>query len=499
MEKVQDYDVQERSDLSWLEEAKKPLSSAFLFSLYIPWIVSVALQGAPITSYLISWAGSFFIFYQTWASSRRFILPDLPVYQQIMRPLFIQQFIFAGYMCCTSIFYFLNILGYKYLEQVYEVDFFTVTAQIDLIAECQRLSVLGHAALVTGILLIQIKQLHFVPKYSPISRISKETWLIHVSIMSFILSFIVEKIPGFGQFSIGFYNVGVFCGAVVCVKGIVKRNERLLLWGGAIFLFNLAEASLTGYKEPIIINFLIIFCLLFPYYRKTIIVIAIPFFIFLMYVVPSYARVIRTQSWQGNATAEEARTEALESIFLDDEGGVEEYSNWSFLIERFSEMGMFTEFVKSTPEHISYYYTEILENSLLSIIPRAVWSDKPITETLAMERVYTAGVINRGSTVSAKTRPVVDGYLSAGFLGVFLYLLAIGAMSQYVCMKAERLLGGYEIGCVVFFNGFFQILWRGETMEFLLNSVFWSFISMLLLTKFLHWNNYLVKLNKAEN
>ncbi|MBC7915751.1 MAG: hypothetical protein H7Y07_16705, partial [Pyrinomonadaceae bacterium] len=96
---------------------------------------------------------------------------------------------------------------------------------------------------------------------------------------------------------------------------------------------------------------------------------------------------------------------------------------------------------------------------------------------------------------SAKTRPIVDGYLSAGLVGVGIYMFFLGALSQLLNNKAERLFGGYGIGCVIFFNGFFQQLWRGETIEFLLNTVFWSFITMLIFHSILKYTNFLVKNN----
>ncbi len=470
------------------------LSSAFVFSLYVPWLLSLVLYQAPITSYIVAWLGSFFIFYQTWFSPSRVILPDLPLHKQIMRPLFLVQCIFAGYMCCTSIFFFLSALGYKYLDQVSTVDYVSEDT-LQNIAECQRLALLGHAALVNGILIIQNKYISITSRYFVNNSISLEAWLMRVGIITFAASFIMERSPGLSQFSIGLYNVAIFCGAMVLVKGIILKNERLLIWGGGIFMANLMNASLTGYKEPIIVNFIMIFGLLVPHYKKAVIAVGIPFFVALLYIMPSYSSVIRSQAWHGETTAEEARADALESIFSDDESDKDANNEgtWQFLTGRFSEINMFTEYVKSTPEYIPFYHTEILENSLMSVIPRALWSNKPITELLAMERVYQAGVINRGSKASAKTRPVVDGYLSGGFIGVFIYLFLLGMIAQVLSNKAEKLFGGYEPGCIVFFNGFFQILWRGETMEFLINSVFWSYISMLIVFAFLRYLNFLLK------
>lgn len=120
--------------------------------LYIPWILSLLFSADPIISYLIAWAGSFFILYFS-ISGRVVPLPnDLPIDSQIMRPLFIPQIIFAGFMSCTSIFYFLEVLGYTEFN-IPPLFFMQDAHELELVAICQRYYCLGHAALVTGILL----------------------------------------------------------------------------------------------------------------------------------------------------------------------------------------------------------------------------------------------------------------------------------------------------------------------------------------------------------
>lgn len=464
-----------------------------IISLYIPWIAAVALQSYPIASYWIAWLGSFFIFFQTWFSPSRFILPDRAGYNQIMRPLFLQQAIFAGFMCCTSIFYWLNALGYRYLDKVYEIDYNLVYNDLASIAECQRHSLLAHAALVTGILLKQKRHLFNRPIYGFKGNPDGDSWIIKICIISLILSLVMERLPGLFQFSIGLYNVAVFSGAVLFVKGIRTTSIKLLVFGGSVFVVNVINSTLTGYKEHILVNFIILTCLLYPHYKKLVIGISLPGFLILFYVLPTYANVVRGEAWFGETSSEDARSIAIESIISSDNGLIED-TNWSFLTSRLSEINMFTDFVKSTPENVSFYGFEIVENSLMVIIPRALWPAKPITEALAMERVYAAGVVETESNVSAKTRPVVDGYLSAGALGVFIYIFFIGYISQWLNNMAENYLGGYTTGSVVFFNGFFQLLWRGDTMEFLINSVFWSFISMFILFTILKSFNYIKKL-----
>ena len=102
-----------------------------------------------------------------------------------------------------------------------------------------------------------------------------------------------------------------------------------------------------------------------------------------------------------------------------------------------------------------------------------------------MQRVYDAGVINSGSNVSAKPAFIVDAYLSFGGVGVFVFLFLYGAIAQLISTKAEILFGGYILGTALIFSGLFQIMWRGLSFEFIINTVFWSYISMWLIQKIL--------------
>jgi hypothetical protein len=146
---------------------------------------------------------------------------------------------------------------------------------------------------------------------------------------------------------------------------------------------------------------------------------------------------------------------------------------------------MFTEFAQSTPKNVDFYGFKLLKQSAVALVPRILWPSKPITEELVMERVYDAGVIRRGSSVSAKPAFIVDAYLSYGTIGVFLALFFYGAIAQLISLKAEQLFGGYILGTALIFSGLFQILWRGLSFEFLINSVFWSFITMFIIFRIL--------------
>ena len=142
---------------------------------------------------------------------------------------------------------------------------------------------------------------------------------------------------------------------------------------------------------------------------------------------------------------------------------------------------MFTQFVRSTPDQIGFYRLQLLNQSAIALVPRIFWPSKPVTEDMVMQRVYDAGVANPNSTVSAKPAYIVDAYLSYGQIGIFIALFAYGAIAQLIAQNAEKLFGGYILGTALVFSGLFQIMWRGLSFEFIINTVFWSYVTMLIL------------------
>ncbi|WP_394347493.1 exosortase Y-associated Wzy-like protein [Pedobacter polaris] len=464
-----------------------------LILIYIPWILSIIVQIDPVISFFVAWLGSFFIFYWTLLSKVRFISLDLSLTKQIMRPIVLIQLIFAGFMCCTSIFYFMDHMGYEYFNKVSRQPF-KVNEGTYIIAKCQRMAVLAHAALVTGIIL-QIKQF---PVIRHKLNLNLDFFLIWLCVFCYSFGVLASRIPSIYQFSFGLINVSITCSAFVFVRGVVQKKRGYMIFGGGLFAFNFLASTLTGYKESIIINIIIISFLLYPYYRKTILTLAIPTIYILLYILPTFANIIRSQSWNGEKSATEARTEAFNALIANDEPAIDE-TNWGFLTNRLSEINMFTRFVEHIPAERDYYGFEILKNSILAIIPRSLWPNKFVTETVSMQRVYEAGVANRISTVSAKTRPVVDGYVSAGFIGVFISIFLYGYITQWICNKAEDLFGGYELGCIVIFNAIFQNLWRGNNFEFLLNNIFYGYLSMFAIFWVLKKSNTIIELHANKN
>jgi len=456
--------------------------------LYLPWILSMVLKSDPEASYVIAWLGSFFIFYLSLSGWVKPLPNDLIIAQQLMRPVFLVQIIFAGYMCCTSIFFFLDVLGYDNFHKTsdyYLIDY----EKLELTAQCQRFYCLGHAAFVTGVLLFMNypKQQKYHVDKNKLANI-----LFVTAIITLPLSLLFSSIQGLFQFSNQFNSLSFIAGTLALAFAIPQKKIWNTLICIILYFFNFYHALISGFKEPIIISILVLGIFLYPSYKKVVAITFIPLLLSLFIVLPIYNRVFRQNAWLGESNSEEASQLALDAALSGNNSPLaNDDNNWAFLAFRLSEISMFIQFSQSTPDKINFYHLELLKQSAIVLIPRIMWPSKPITENMVMERVYAAGVINRNSTVSAKPAYVVDAYLSFGGVGVFVFLFLYGAAAQLISIKAERLFGGYVLGTALIFSGLFQIMWRGLSFEFIINTVFWSYMSMLLIQKMLLVTNVL--------
>ncbi len=443
--------------------------------LFLPWGLSLLFVNSPIVSYLIAWIGSFFIFFLTLSGYVRPLPKDRAFSEQIMRPIFIVQIIFAGYMACTSIFYFLTVLGYEDFQ--YTSYSLVDTGRLMLTAECQRYYCLGHAAFVSGIIMFMK---YPVEKKYYIENESLANLLMQFALISFPASILFIKIPGLSQFSNQLSSLSFIAGTLALAFAIPLKKSGNTIICFALYAFNFYQAAISGFKEPIILSILILGIFLYPSYKKTIFLTFGPMLIGLFLFLPTYNRIFRENAWSGETSTKEASQLALDAAV----NGKDD-TNWDFFAYRLSEIDMFTTFVKSTPSYVDFYGFTLLKQSAMAIVPRIFWPSKPNTEDLIMERVYDAGVVNRGSNVSAKPAYIADAYLSGGGIAVFFYLFIYGAIAQVISHKAEKLFGGYILGTALIYSGLFQIFWRGLSFEFLINTVFWSYISMYIIFRLL--------------
>nr|WP_255485137.1 hypothetical protein [Mucilaginibacter sp. X5P1]MBB6141014.1 hypothetical protein [Mucilaginibacter sp. X5P1] len=395
-----------------------------------------------------------------------------------MRPIFIVQIIFVGYMACSSIFYFLSIYGYNNFQKTN--DYLLVDQnQLALAAQCQRFYVLGHAALATGMLVFM--KYPAQSKYY-IEREKLASLVMVLALVSFPVSLFFLSVPGLTQFYFQLNSLSFIAGTLALAFAIPLQKVWNTTICAVLFCFNFYESIISGFKEPIIISVVVLGIFLYPNYKRVVLIIFIPALIFLFTFLPTFNAIFRQNAWSGEAQTDEATQIALEAAL---NGDSKDETNWDFLVYRLSEIDMFTIYLQSTPQTIDYYGLQLLKQSAIVLVPRIFWPGKPSTEDLVMERVYNSGAVNKNSQVSAKPAYIVDGYLSAGTLGVFISLFLYGAAAQAISVKAEKLFGGYTLGTALIFTGLFQIFWRGLSFEFLINSVFWGYISMLVIAKIL--------------
>ncbi len=379
-------------------------------------------------------------------------------------------------MCCTSIFYFLNLLGYVNFEKT--TDFIIDPDKLMVAAQCQRYYCLGHAAFVSGLLIAMKypKRRKYIFDEANLADI-----LFYVALVTFPLYLIFDNVAGLSQFSNQFSFLSFIAGTLALAFAIPQKK----IWNTSICIIlycsNFYSALVSGYKEPIILSVMVLGIFLYEDYKKLVLAVFVPSLLILFLLLPTYARIFRENNWDNNVAQDQATQLALDAAITQNSGDDFSDTNWNFLVSRFSEIEMFTKFVISTPDKIDYYNLDIIYQSFISVTPRIFWPDKPVTEAMVMERVYNAGVVYRGSQVSAKPAYIVDAYLSDGPFGVWVALFIYGMAAQLISQKAEVLFGGYLLGTALIFSGLFQILWRGLSFEFLLNNVFWGYITMLVI------------------
>ena len=350
-----------------------------------------------------------------------------------------------------------------------------------MIAFAQRYYCLGHAALVTGIF---AAMKYPVQKKYTLSYEKSVNLLLHIALVFIPLAFLFNQIDGLKQFSFQFNTICFISGSLALALAIPLRHFPTIILSSALYIYNFYHSFLSGYKEPIIVSVIILGIFLYPNYKKTVSIIFIPLLLIIFSLLPKYNQVFRQSAWSNETSAEDASKIALNETLHTSQQ--DDNSNWGFLVYRFSEIDMFVRYLETTPKKIPFYGYSMIRQSAEAIIPRALWPSKPITERVAMQRVYNAGISSEEIEVSAKPALLHDAYLFAGSTGIVIVLLLYGFTAQLISQKAESLFGGYLLGSALIFSGLFQMFWRGLSFEFLVNSVFWSYVSMLVIARLMY-------------
>jgi len=458
-----------------------------ILPLYLPWVLSCIIRDNPLCSYAIAWLGSFFIFFYSLRGPVPTFTADLPLKMQVMRPMILIQLVFAGLMSVTSIFYFLDHLGFYFLSDIQSKQF-RANEQTMQLAYCQRLYLFAHASLIMG-MIIALKPRN-TPAFIWIQDIKEH--LILILLVTISVGYFLSFFAGLNQFSVLLAPVPMFLAGLMISIGLRQHSPKLTFSGICFFCFTIYQAAYSGYKEALFVHLILIAFILYPYYRSIVIGLGVPLLLVFIYFLPIWTNTLRTEAWQAEIPMDKAVTYAFNQMVEDQNQEAVKQNSWEFLTNRFSEIGMFSKYVSHVPKHRPFYNTEIVENALYALVPRVLWPSKPNTEEQSMERVYDAEVLSTSSLASAKTRTVVDGYLSGGIPGILITMICYGIICQSLCNMAERLFGGYEAGCIVVFNGMFQQLWRGNNFEFILNNMVYGCILMLVVFYILRYTELLI-------
>jgi len=466
-------------------------NSVKYITLFLPLLLSYFLETAPIYSYLTAWIGSFFLFYLSLTGYIAPLPDDLPFAQQMMRPLIVIQLVFCGFNFCSSIFHFLDSLGMQ--DWVWRPNYYVNMKKVDAIAEAQRYYLLGHISLLIGIYSREVSKKKM--KFRVREDLDWSIFLLLFTLGAVIASFVFRYVPGISQMAEQFRSLSFLSGTYALCYAIVNKNKNLIFYSGIFYTNNFFQALIGGFKEPIIVSFMLIAIFMYPYYKRIVLVAAIPIIYICFVIVPAYVGAFRelNNGEENFQTTTAIRDQALSSALDSKE------SNWDFLTGRLSEIGMFVRYIESSPKRIPFYGFQLVEQALIVLVPRIAWADKPSTEQLVMQRVYDAGVVNSLDKVSAKPMYIVDGYLSGGILGIMLSLFAYGYALQYLCGLAESWFGGYFLGTAIMFNGLFSIFWRGLSFEFILNVVLYSLLTMWVIQRILYSYDFLEEIHEDNS
>lgn len=452
--------------------------------LFAPVALAYTASFDPVLSYLVAWGGSWFLFLGTTSGGLLPIPQDRPWTHQLFRPLFLVHAVFSGFFCLSSVFYVWELYNPQ------QASWMPLPSdQMGLVAEAQRYYLLGHASFLAGI-------------FSAMSYARDGTWrfqtsrsypeiLLFAGFAAFVASFLFGQIGFLNQFAVKFQSVAGAALVMGFAISLIRGRPGLLLISAPVYGAVFISAIMSGWKHQIIAVSGLLMLYLFPRFKRSTAVAGVIALLIGVTLLPAYNNTFRKLNWDGRLSAEIAAAESIRQI-AEGEVDISEQS-WHFLKDRTTEIGLFTDYISHTPDLRPYYGLSLAEQAVLSIIPRAFWAGKPVTENLVMERVYENGAVETYSDASAKPQLVVDGYLSGGALGVGITCFLLGLAFSWTSRLAEKYLGGYRFGSAVVYTGLFSTIILTNSFEFFANTFFWSVVTLFMgfvalqLTGFLYW------------
>jgi hypothetical protein len=463
------------------------IQSSNLFILFIPWILSIIFSDNSIVSYGFAWSGHWLVFYMT-LTGKILPLDGVKIQSRVMQPIVINQLIFAGFSGISTLFYFLSINGYYYYEPI--ENFLPDLDLVSNASECQQFYLLGHIGLVFGI--VAGKQKEEPSEWRVITGKSPSFFLLFISGIAFVLYFILRSISGLVQVAIMFEALNLVASILALAFAIKEKRTISLLIALLLFGINISSALLSGWKEQLFIPFLLLGFFLYQSYPRVVLFTAPIIGVLYFTYIPTFNQVFRNMSWGQGEESDIAFQVALNSTLTAETEDIGS-NNWTFLTNRLSEVNMLIKYKEFVPSFHSYYGFDIVQQSIMNLVPRLFYKDKPLTEALVMQRVFDSGVISNVSNVSAKPAFIADCYLSGGTFGVFLGTFVLGYFISFASNFAFKLFGGYTFGVALMYNSIFNELWRGNCFEFMATTMFWGLIVLFVIHRASRYGGIIVR------
>ena len=110
------------------------------------------------------------------------------------------------------------------------------------------------------------------------------------------LSFLFGSVGALSQFKEQAEGLSLVAATLAFAISIPQKKLNIILIAGFLYALNLAKALVSQFKEPVIVSVLILGIFLYPFYRKTVVLLFIPIMFFLFMVLPTYVNTMRQLS-----------------------------------------------------------------------------------------------------------------------------------------------------------------------------------------------------------
>ncbi len=439
-----------------------------LFIIFLPLLIGLMLLDPPELSIVWSLAGSVFIagIVQTnWFTESA---QDESVTRRLLRPGSMFHLMFVVFHIIGGAFHALNGAGHSFFGTRVPDP----TYDPFVLSYCQRLMLLSHASVTAGMKLVGLHygfpcyRVRSIPSYC----------LTMISLITLGISTAIASVPGFQYFASNLAGVSTTSVLVEIFTCVWYRRHKNLVVALVLFGMNLYSQAVSGWKGTVLFTMITLGALLYHLMPKVVILGGAAFLlVWALYFYP-FARTLRPLLWyQGLPLDAAIEISIAQTLNLS----LEQRLNiiWSSFSERVSDLTQFRKYVEYVPKVRPYYGFDIVAGSVVALVPRVFWPEKPNMEALSMQRVYEAGIASKRSRISAKSNFYQDAYLSGGEVAIVLACVSLGMFMISINRLCERLFGGYDIGtCLVYTSLFATPLHVTQNFEYLLGAMAMSIL-----------------------